>query len=255
MLLNNYFGASADFQNEIYFEFAIVHFVNAFMFAWAWDEKSWTDFEMYPEYLNIIGASLYLWSSTLYGSIRYTNDDASAFTDEYYVCRYIELAAAIVELFAAFGWVFVWYVGYMEKYGSRPFPTPGRGFTLDDPDFHANWTLLCGAILYLVYNIQVLRSPELYSSDELYQSGDIVYFINSIFYMIAALRDYGWCWFMPTFGRCEEGEIVEVTPLLGGSSGASRKEKTGSGNGQRTADDSMHANQPVIHIGEDAVAC
>jgi hypothetical protein len=95
----------------------------------------------------------------------------------------------------------------------------------------------------------------LYSSDELYQSGDIVYFINSIFYMIAALRDYGWCWFMPTFGRCEEGEIVEVTPLLGGSSGASRKEKTGSGNGQRTADDSMHANQPVIHIGEDAVAC
>lgn len=49
-------------KNSYYFYFGIVHLVNAFMFVWTWEDKSYLDAVMIPEYLNITGAVLYLWS-------------------------------------------------------------------------------------------------------------------------------------------------------------------------------------------------
>lgn len=49
-------------RNHFYFQFGVVHLINAVMFMWTWTGKSFADKVMVPEYLNFIGAVLYLWS-------------------------------------------------------------------------------------------------------------------------------------------------------------------------------------------------
>ena len=53
---------SENSKDRIYFEFGIVHMINAWMFVYSWAGKSWTDKVLFPEYLNVIGAGLYMWS-------------------------------------------------------------------------------------------------------------------------------------------------------------------------------------------------
>lgn len=53
---------TASRRNDFYFFFGIVHLINAFMFIWTWKGKSYTDKVMIPEYFNVVGAILYLWS-------------------------------------------------------------------------------------------------------------------------------------------------------------------------------------------------
>ena len=89
----------------------------------------------------------------------------------------------------------------MESYGSLESPTPARGWTFDDPDFHANWSILVGVTLYLTYEIQLYLNPSVYSTNYFYETADEIYVCNAIFYMFGALRDLGWFWFMPSFGR------------------------------------------------------
>lgn len=52
-------------KDSFYFQFAIVHLINSVMFAWAWSGRPWTDKVLFPDYLNMIGASLYLWSRSV----------------------------------------------------------------------------------------------------------------------------------------------------------------------------------------------
>lgn len=35
------------------------HFVNAWMYVWAWQDRTWTDWVVVPEYFNVVGALLY----------------------------------------------------------------------------------------------------------------------------------------------------------------------------------------------------
>jgi hypothetical protein len=57
-------------RNDYYFKFGIVHLINACMFVWTWEGKSYTDKVVIPEYLNVLGAVLYLWSR-LYINMKY----------------------------------------------------------------------------------------------------------------------------------------------------------------------------------------
>jgi hypothetical protein len=71
----------------------------------------------------------------------------------------------------------------------------------DDPDQWANLTIVAAAATYLSYNVQILQRPEEYGANKLYHLGDVLYFVNSIFYTMAALRDDGWFWWMPLSGQ------------------------------------------------------
>jgi hypothetical protein len=78
--------------------FAVVHIISAFLYFWAWHNRSWLDIIMIPEYLNHIEAGLYLWSA-----VWYPREDTLG---GYYTLAVhkIEMTAATVELIACFGW-------------------------------------------------------------------------------------------------------------------------------------------------------
>lgn len=97
--------------------------------------------------------------------------------------------------------VWAWYSGYMEAFGKENIIVPARGYTFDDPDMHANWSILVGVILYVVYEAQVYADPASYETNFLYITADTVYLVNSLCYLVAGLREIGWFWFMPSYGR------------------------------------------------------
>jgi hypothetical protein len=62
MVLVNTGYVSESNKDSLYFQFGVVHMINAWMFVYSWVGKSWTDKVLFPEYLNVIGAGLYMWS-------------------------------------------------------------------------------------------------------------------------------------------------------------------------------------------------
>jgi hypothetical protein len=92
------------------------------------------------------------------------------------------------------------------------------GIPQDDPDMWANLTIIPASLIYFFYNVRILRHPELYSTDFFYYYGDILYFVNSLCYTVAALRDDGWFWFMPLAGQWstsqEDFMIYEVIRVI-----------------------------------------
>jgi hypothetical protein len=92
----------------------------------------------------------------------------------------------------------------------------GRGFSLDDPDVIAFSMTMIAAMIYVVYNIQVLVHPEQYGSNTLYTYGDIVYFIGACFYIFANMRDLNWFWFLPLAGQygVAPGKVDVQTKVL-----------------------------------------
>jgi len=178
--------------NNLFLGFAIVHLVNACMYALAWYIEGHYPWEVLyiPEYFNMCGAGLYLASAILY---RFEN--TNTYLDKYtFYVHYIETTAASLEVAASFLWVYTWFLTYRRL--------PGRGWTLDDPDMWANFFIVIPSIVYISYNGQVLHYPPSYSTNFLYQKGDILYFIGSVFYVFAALRDDGWFWVLPVAGQC-----------------------------------------------------
>ncbi|CAF0844510.1 unnamed protein product [Adineta steineri] len=222
---------SVPLVNHLYIGFAIVHILSAFLYWWAWRDHSWLDIIMIPEYLNHIEAGLYLWSS-----IWYSREDTLG---GYYTLAIhrIELAAAIVELIASFGWIMSWYLTYIR--------TLGRGFTLDDPDTIAYSVTTIASIIYLVYNIQINISPEQYGSNYLYTYADILYFISACFYIFAALRDDHWFWFLPMAGQygIAPGKIHINTTKILPSSGKPSILMTDLCRQRRKQDDPMEKSQ------------
>jgi hypothetical protein len=116
---------------------------------------------------------------------------------EYYLVRYIELTASIIEMVAALGWVLIWFKYYTREHQHHPAPL-SAGWTLQDPDLWANASLLCAAFIYAYYNISVL-ALENYTENTLYQIGDFAYFANACFYLISSMRCAGVFWWCPTF--------------------------------------------------------
>ena len=188
--------------NDLYFNFGIEHLINACMFVWAWDDRGWFDDVVIPEYLNIIGAALYIWSASLY-PVMYSDDDLFYYyykpkTEEFKACRYIELVACIIFTLSAFGWIYSWYRLFTENFGPVLLNTSAsRGISILDPEWHCNWTLVAASIVYLYWGIDTAYKFSHFSTDSLYMIGNILYLLNGIFYVIAAFRDYGWFFQLP----------------------------------------------------------
>jgi len=108
--------------NRIYVWLGVVHLINAQQYAWvALQDHRWNEMWLVPDYLNIIGSVLYMWSATLYKDEALNEYDRGGhkfgqFNESYYVIRNLELAASIIEVFAAIGWVVAWYASYSDTF-------------------------------------------------------------------------------------------------------------------------------------------
>jgi hypothetical protein len=203
MLLIDYSGWNLEIQNLNYLIFGLIHVCNAVMYLYVWMEAKQPIFTWFvlADWLNVFGALLYLISAFLY-PYEYTSDDDNAdYTIHFTAVRYLELFASLIEVIAAFGWNYQWYAVYIEEYQTTPETTIGRGLTLDDPDLWANITIDIGAIYYLYYNLSLFAMNfNNYDTNYIFVTGDIFYFINSVLYTIASLRDCDLFWYLPTAG-------------------------------------------------------
>ncbi len=66
--------------------------------------------------------------STLYGKEYTSDDDYAGYTSDYRLERWIEFAAALVEVAASFGWFFAWYSEYKVLAENSSGPIPSRGW-------------------------------------------------------------------------------------------------------------------------------
>jgi hypothetical protein len=203
MLLIDYCGWNLDIQNLCYLLFGVIHLCNAVMYLYVWIEAKQPIFTWFvlADWLNVLGALLYLISACLY-PYEYTSDDDQAdYTLQFTIVRYLELFASLIEVIAALGWNYQWYAVYIEEYFITPETTIGRGFTLDDPDLWANLTIDIGALYYFYYNLSLFAMNfHNYDTNYIFVTGDIFYFINSLLYTLASLRDCDLFWSLPTAG-------------------------------------------------------
>jgi hypothetical protein len=127
MLLIDWGNLDTKTDNMLYIIFGFVHVVNAAMYLWMWAELRPTIFSFFcmADWLNVLGSFLYLWSAFLYSHEYSSDDDNASKTASFQTVRYIELIAAIVEVFAAIGWVMQWHIECSKT------EILGRGFTLD----------------------------------------------------------------------------------------------------------------------------
>ncbi len=168
--------------NELYIAAGVIHLFNAFQYIFAWFPLGYGLLHpvMIPEYLNVLGATLYLVSASKYNETL----SASYTSAQTLLVHRIETASSLIEVFAAFGWTLVWWKTHARG--------RGRGFTVDDPDLWGNVLIVVPSIIYFAYNVQNLKDPESYGTNYLFAQGDALYFAGSIVYVLCALRDDGW---------------------------------------------------------------
>jgi hypothetical protein len=167
--------------NQLYIAAGVIHLFNAFQYIFAWLPLGYGLLHpvMIPEYLNVLGAALYLASASKY------NETLSSYTsDTTKLVHRIETASSFIEVLAAVGWTVVWWKTHARG--------RGRGLTVDDPDFWGNVFIVVPSVIYFVYNVQNLKDPEGYGTNYLFTKGDTLYFVGSLFYILCALRDDGW---------------------------------------------------------------
>ena len=127
----DYGNQSLKQTNRDFLIYGIIHVISAILYALSWiGFKPWNTIEPLPDYLNIIGSVLWLYSATLYPDL-YSNatrndqyyyssnylldnnctivitDDGSTsseFAPAFYTCRIVELAAAVIEVLCGFLW-------------------------------------------------------------------------------------------------------------------------------------------------------
>ena len=127
---------TSTFTNSTYFYCCSLHVINAHMFVWSRNKNySYCHMNVYPEYLNILGSILYLYSASLYKDDEYIDMDPTftididgginksrkfgQYTSEYFTIRYLEVAASAIEMVAAICWVQVWHQLFKEEFGTR----------------------------------------------------------------------------------------------------------------------------------------
>jgi hypothetical protein len=181
---------------SLYKAAAVVHLVNAFMYAWAWLPTGFPLFSVVqiPELLNAIGAAIYCVTAWKYEEVGSASFDAPVTL----LVHDLETAASAVELFAAIGWCLTWWLTF-------PRGVAGRGFTLDDPDVWGNIFIVVPSIYYVVYNARVDLDPQLYLTDTLYTNANVLFAAGSVIYLLSSLRDDGWLAFLPGGGTCAYG--------------------------------------------------
>jgi hypothetical protein len=181
----------------VYIVAGVIHLVNALQYIYAWFPLGFGLLSpvMIPEYLNVAGAGLYLVGAARYNAAMFS-------TEVTHSIHVIETIASLLEVFAAFGWTAVWWYTFVRG--------PGRGLTLDDPDFTGNALIVVPSIIYFVYNVNNLIDANNYyegPNAELYMTADLWYFIGSIIYVFSALRDDGWFPSFRVFGATTFGAL------------------------------------------------
>lgn len=179
---------------DLYKAAAWIHLVNALQYVWAWVPSgfgviSWVQV---PEYLNVVGAALYLHTAYLYESV------GGNFDAETLQVHYFETAASAIELVAAVGWCVTWWWTY-------PRGQVGRGWTFDDLDLWGCLCIIVPSMIYLAYNVIIIKDPDEYSTNTLYADGNIMYAAGALLYFCASLRDDGWLDGLATGGACPHG--------------------------------------------------
>lgn len=170
---------------------AWIHLFNALQYVIAWFPSGYGLFSIVqiPEYLNVIGASCYIYTAYNYEKLTTATDPLTIQTHK------LETFASSVEMLAAFGWGLTWWMTY-------PRGVIGRGWTLDDFDLWGNVFIFCPSAIYLAYNVAVLKDPAQYYTNFLYADGNILFAAGSVVYVLSSLRDDGWFDFLPTGGSC-----------------------------------------------------
>lgn len=127
----DYENQSLKQTNKDFLIYGIIHVISAVLYALSWiGFKPWNTVEPLPDYLNIVGSVLWLYSATLYPdlysnasrndqyyysgtyllnsncTITYNDDAYSSdkFAPAFYTSRKVELAAAIIEVVCGFLW-------------------------------------------------------------------------------------------------------------------------------------------------------
>jgi hypothetical protein len=98
-----YFGYTLTEANDMFLGWGAVHFISAILYAWSWYGRRWNEIVLFPEYLNIIGAILYLVSASMY---QYGDPSVYPYTaaEANMKIHYLEATASGIEVCAAFGW-------------------------------------------------------------------------------------------------------------------------------------------------------
>lgn len=145
--------------NNIYLISALIHLFNAMQFTHAWFSSGFRLWHviLLPDWLNIIGASIYLYTATLYPQTCAPYNVGSCLDPLTMQVHYFETAAAYIELAASIGWFLSWWLTFPR--------IAGRGWTLDDPDLWALVFTFVPSIFYCMYNGQILANPSLYGSN------------------------------------------------------------------------------------------
>jgi hypothetical protein len=180
---------------------AFIHLFNAFQYIFVWFSGGYglLSIVQIPEFLNVIGASVYVYTSFQYEKLIDATDPLTIQTHK------LETFASAVELCAAFGWIITWWLTY-------PRGVVGRGWTLDDFDLWGNVFIFVPSVIYLVYNVAVLKDPPQYYTNFLYTDGNILFAVGSVVYLLSSLRDDGWLDWLPTGGACVNG-IDATNPI------------------------------------------
>jgi len=191
--------------NRAYLGSAIIHLFNSLQYVHMWfrlkDPRTKKFYNLgnavlVPEFFNVLEAMLYIVSASYY--FQYQVTGANAFLDpNTLMVQKLEMAASTFALVASLGWWYSWWVTYSRG--------PGRGFTMDDPDFLSLIFITAPAVMYVVYNGMVQYDGQHFPNgdiDYIYQRADIIYFVGSVFYICVTLRDAGWFNSFFIFGWC-----------------------------------------------------
>jgi len=182
-------GSTLDlnYENSLYIAAAVMHVVSALWYFVMWRYEGWPLWHIIyiPEWFNLVESTLCTASASLY----HLENATLAYDPVYTRVTQLELAAAVLTICAALGWVVQWLLTYHH--------IPGRGFTFDDPDTWGLSTYLAGTLVNLVYEVQVHTGD--YASS-LYMTANNIFLANACIYLICNFRDGGWFWWTPTGG-------------------------------------------------------
>lgn len=184
-------------NNHILLRLARVFISLMFIMTWK-DGKHWLDSVILADYIDLFASVWMLLAAGMYSNVR--NSDT---IDGILVVRRIEVAAWLLEIVASFGWLYSWYITYYEEFGSKPEPTPNRGWTLDDPDIIANFTNFAIAFTFFLYSYSLLLTPDasdIHDFSDLHNVGDKLLLFNAWIYLVVSMRDCDVFWFMPHWG-------------------------------------------------------
>ena len=98
---------------SVYIQFAMLHLSIALGYFYMWSGEGLNAFSnwlfLFPDWLNLIGSTLFLVSACMYPFQFDENGDITHWFDK---VQLIELVAVVIELIAAYCWLIQWFIDY-----------------------------------------------------------------------------------------------------------------------------------------------